>query len=95
MGSAPYRWPICRQVHERARRTRCMIDRLEIDASALARDHDGDIYAGVHRTCFECCHSNQCRRWLLLNEPTAPEFCPNLKVFLRYRKRPNLQEGDR
>ena len=84
MPHTSYLWPIIRQVHDRSRRTEQMIDRLGVDAAALARRHNGESFADVQRICFDCRNSYLCRRWLESDrsENSEPEFCPNLKTFL-------------
>lgn len=88
------RWPVCRQVAQRERRTEQMIERLCVDAGALVRMEQGDTFAEVRLRCFECSHSRECRNWLDRGGATCrePWFCPNLKTFLDCRRRQNVTE---
>ncbi len=88
MTSDRTRWPMFRQVERRARRTQDMITRLNVDALKLVRARRGELYAEVSRKCLECCNSAQCIAWLELekDEAARPDFCPNLKTFLRFRR---------
>jgi len=82
------RWPMFRRVERRARRTQDMITRLDVDPLALARLQRGEAYAEARKRCLECGTSDKCLRWLELDQPgrELPDFCPNLKVFLRCRR---------
>ena len=82
------RWPICRQVEQRERRTERMIERLGVEPAALVRLRQGDVYADVRQACFECRNSDRCRLWLEMVDPqtSEPDFCPNLKTFVDCRR---------
>jgi Family of unknown function (DUF6455) len=66
-----------------------MMDRLNVDAAALVRARQGQDYAEARAHCIACGTSAKCLRWLD-NRPASvgePEFCPNLRLFERHRKR--------
>jgi len=78
-----------RRVERQATRTHEMMDRLNVDAAALVRARQGQDYAEARAHCIACGTSDKCLRWLD-NRPASvgePEFCPNLRLFERYRKR--------
>jgi hypothetical protein len=55
----------------------------------LVRARQGQDYAEARAHCIACGTSDKCLRWLD-NRPASvgePEFCPNLRLFERYRKR--------
>lgn len=89
------RWPVCRQVAQRERRTEHMMERLGVDAGALVRMRQGETFADVRRKCFECSYSRECRIWLDNNGVSdgEPQFCPNFKTFLECLRRQNVVEG--
>lgn len=80
-----------RRVERRARRTQDMMDRLDVDPLKLARLERGQAYAEARQRCLECGTSDRCLRWLEMEQAgnSLPDFCPNLKVFLRCRRLPN------
>jgi hypothetical protein len=75
-------WPMFHRVERRARRMHEMMQRLDVDASALARLRGGDAYVEARARCLSCGTSDRCLRWL--DQPgdgKRPEFCPNLTLF--------------
>jgi hypothetical protein len=82
------RWWMTRRVEHQAKRMREMMERLDVDAAALARAQRGDIYAQAQTRCLTCGTSDKCLRWLD-SEATPrrpPDFCPNLRVFEPFRR---------
>jgi hypothetical protein len=78
-----------RRVERRATRMREMMERLDVDAAALARAQRGDAYAQARTRCLTCGTSEQCLRWLDGGgspRERAPDFCLNLRVFERFRR---------
>jgi hypothetical protein len=82
-------WWMTRRVERQARRMHDMLDRLNVDKAALARARQGQEYAEARTRCLTCGTSDKCLRWL--DKPPSsgdtPAFCPNLRLFERYRKR--------
>ena len=82
------RWPMTRRVERQATRMHDVMKRLNVDGAALARLRQGQAYAEARARCVTCGTSDRCLRWLdgrpASREP--PEFCPNLRLFERYRK---------
>ena len=82
------RWWMTRRVERQATRMHEMMSRLNVDGAALARAHQGDLYAQARTRCLTCGTSDKCLRWLESSPPPrdAPGFCPNLRLFEQYRK---------
>jgi hypothetical protein len=82
-------WWMTRRVERQATRMHEMMDRLNVDAAALARARQGQVYADARTRCLTCGTSDKCLRWLERQPPSQgpPSFCPNLRLFERYRKR--------
>jgi hypothetical protein len=81
-------WWMTRRVERQARRMHDMMDRLEVDKAALVRARQGQDYAEARTRCLTCGTSDQCLRWLD-RQPRlddAPTFCPNRRLFARFRK---------
>ena len=76
-------WPMFQHVERRASRMHEMMDRLGVDAAALARDRDGQTYAEARKTCLNCPSGDACLRWLDQGQvgPGKPMFCPGLTTF--------------
>jgi hypothetical protein len=76
-------WPMYRRVERRASRMHEVMERLDVDAVALARLRRGNVYAEARALCLTCGTSDLCLRWLDNPEPPQrrPEFCPNLSWF--------------
>ncbi len=76
------RSPMARRVELRARRLHDMMRRLDLDAVALMRLQQGNVYAQVRSRCLSCGTSDECLRWL--DEPPQmgrrPDFCPSLSL---------------
>ena len=82
------RWWMTRRVERQATRMHDVMERLNVDAAALARERQGQAYADARARCITCGTSDRCLRWLD-NQCAAserPEFCPNLSLFEKYRK---------
>jgi Family of unknown function (DUF6455) len=81
-------WWMTRRVERQATRMHEVMERLNVDAAALAREKQGQAYADARAVCLTCGTSDRCLRWLdsapASNAP--PEFCPNLGLFEKYRK---------
>jgi hypothetical protein len=68
-----------------------MMDRLNVDATALARAEQGRVYAEARNRCLSCGTSDKCLRWLDGEVPAQdrpPSFCPNQRLFQRFIKCP-------
>jgi uncharacterized protein DUF6455 len=82
-------WWMTRRVERQATRMHAMMDRLDVDAAALARARQGEVYAEARARCLTCGTSDKCLRWL--DRERAPEeppaFCSNLRLFQQYRRR--------
>jgi hypothetical protein len=65
-----------------------MMERLDVDSAALARERQGQVYAEARARCLTCGTSDQCLRWLDSRPPSGepPTFCPNRRLFESYRK---------
>jgi Family of unknown function (DUF6455) len=83
------RWWMTRRVERQATRMHEMMDRLNVDAAALVRARQGQDYAEARAHCITCGTSDKCLRWLDKHPASGgePAFCPNLRLFERYRKR--------
>jgi len=82
------RWWMTRRAERQATRMHDMMDRLNVDAAALARAQQGELYAQARARCLTCVLSAQCLPWLD-GQPTSqdiPTFCANRQVFEQYRK---------
>lgn len=81
-------WWMTRRVERQATRMHDMMDRLNVDRAALVRSRQGQDYAEARTRCLTCGSSDKCLRWLAGQRPTreAPTFCPNLRLFTRFRK---------
>jgi uncharacterized protein DUF6455 len=81
-------WWMTRRVERQATRMHEMMDRLNVDAGALARANEGKVYAQARTRCLTCGTSDKCIRWLdqqpASQEP--PAFCLNRQLFEQYRK---------
>jgi len=83
------KWWMTRRVERQATRMHEMMERLNVDAAQLVRARQGQDYAEARARCITCGTSDKCLRWLD-KQPAAggePAFCPNLRVFARFRKR--------
>lgn len=81
-------WRMHRTVERQAIRLQKMMDRLNVDAVALVRMKQGDVYAKARSTCLFCQESDVCLRWLDQPETDQclPVFCPLMDVFNACRK---------
>jgi hypothetical protein len=72
-----------RRVERQAVRMHQMMDRLGVDARALARLRDGEAYAEARARCLFCEHADTCLSWLARDQPpeTAAGVCPNVPLF--------------
>ena len=84
-------WGMHRTVERQATRLQKMMDRLDVDAVALVRLRQGDVYAKARSTCLLCHESETCLRWLDQGDGT-PDFCPLLDIFKACRK---IDNGER
>ena len=85
-----------RRVERQAMRMHEMMDRLDVDALALIRLSNGDVYAKARSTCLFCGTSDMCLRWLdgQGRSDRSPDFCPNLRIFQAYKRgRLSLRRG--
>jgi len=75
--------PMHRRVERRASRMHAMMQRLDVEPSALMRLRRGEAYAEARARCICCGTSDKCLRWLDEQAPVnkRPEFCPNLSLF--------------
>lgn len=82
------RWWMTRRVERQATRMHAVMERLDVDAAALARVRQGQAYAEARTRCVTCGTSDQCLRWLDSRPAAsnAPVFCPNLRLFEQFRK---------
>lgn len=76
-------WPMFQHVERRASRMHEMMDRLGVDAAALARHRHGQTYAEARQMCLSCPSGDACARWLGQGNgaPGKPTFCPSLSSF--------------
>jgi hypothetical protein len=83
------KWWMTRRVERQATRMHEMMERLNVDAAQLVRARQGQDYAEARARCITCGTSDKCLRWLDKQPPAGgePTFCPNLRVFERFRKR--------
>ncbi len=85
-------WEMHRTVERQAVRLHKMMDRLNVDAVALVRLKQGDVYAKARFTCLFCQESDVCLRWLDRQETDeSPKFCPVLEIFTACKKLDNLE----
>lgn len=82
-------WPMYRRVERQATRMHEMMERLGVDALALARLRKGEAYAEARKGCLFCPTTEECFAWLdATGEPEqGPDFCPNRKLLLSCRRR--------
>jgi hypothetical protein len=81
-------WPMYRRVENRARRLHEMMERLDVDAGALARLRGGDTYAEARSRCLFCGTGDKCLRWIEQSgNGVRPEFCPNLALLESCRRK--------
>ncbi len=75
--------PFARSVERQATRMHQMMERLEVDPTALVRLRNGEAYTEARSRCLTCLDSSDCLRWLdgYGSADECPEFCPNLKIF--------------
>ena len=81
------RWWMTRRVERQATRMHEVMERLDVDAAALARVRQGQAYAEARARCLTCGTSDRCLRWLDSRPPSSepPVFCPNLRLFEEFR----------
>jgi hypothetical protein len=80
------RWPMFRRVERQARLFNEMIERLDADPGAAARDGRGRGFDEASRRCLWCSYARECRTWLDEGgSGAAPLFCPNAAYFDRVR----------
>jgi len=81
--------PMARRVERQACRMHEMMQRLDVDAAALARLRQGEAYAQARSGCLSCGTSYKCLRWLddPLQAGRRPDFCPNLSLFDACKRR--------
>jgi len=65
-------WPMCRRV----------------ERQAFVRERQGETYLEARAACLRCPDVNTCLNWLdgLHNPMAMPDFCPNLPLFLRFKR---------
>jgi hypothetical protein len=82
---APF-WPMFRRVERQAGLFGEMIERLDADPGAAAREDQGRSFAAASRRCLWCSHADECRAWLDGGGAgAAPLFCPNAAYLNRVR----------
>ncbi len=79
-------WALHRTVERQARRMHDMMNRLDVDAVALVRQRNGDVYAEARARCLLCQEGTKCLRWLDGKSGGAPDFCPVLHFFKACRR---------
>jgi fructoselysine-6-P-deglycase FrlB-like protein len=82
------RWWMTRRVERQATRMHEVMERLDVDAAALARVRQGQDYANARALCLTCGTSDRCLRWLDSKPASSesPAFCPSLRLFEKYRR---------
>jgi len=82
------RWWMTRRVERQATRMHEVMERLDVDAAAVARVRQGQAYAEARARCLTCGTSDRCLRWLDSRSASSepPEFCPNQRLFEEFRK---------
>jgi hypothetical protein len=80
-------WWMTRRVERQARRVHQIMDRLDVDAAALVRARQGELYAQARARCLACAVSATCLDWRDGQAPQElPTFCANRQLFEQYRK---------
>ena len=80
-------WGMNRTVERQAVRLQKMMDRLNVDAVALVRLQQGEVYAKARFTCLFCHEGDVCLRWLdRVETDENPKFCPVLEIFNACKK---------
>ena len=74
-------WRLHCTVERQASRMHEMMDRLDVDAAALVRQKNGEVYAEARSRCLLCQESVRCLRWLDGKSGGGPDFCPVLHFF--------------
>jgi hypothetical protein len=74
-------WALHRTVERQASRMHEMMNRLDVDALALVRQENGEIYTEARSQCLLCHESARCLRWLDGKSGGGPDFCPVLHFF--------------
>jgi len=74
-------WALHRTVERQASRMHEMMKRLDVDALALVRQKNGEVYAKARSRCLFCQESARCLRWLDGKSGGGPDFCPVLHCF--------------
>lgn len=89
MNPARVRWPMARHVERQASRLSEMMERLDVDPVALARLEGGDAFMRARTECLHCRNAAHCLYWLeaQCRDAPLPEFCPNLPLFMRCKRR--------
>ena len=81
-------WPMFRRVERQAGLFGDMMERLEVNPGAAAREEGGASFAAASRRCLWCSSSTECRNWLDRGgADAAPLFCPNAGYLNRVRGR--------
>ena len=87
MSDRGYGRPMLDRVFGHAELTHRMMERVGIDAAAVARLEKGVALYKARTRCIGCCRERQCRDWLARSEIGTPweppEFCSDAEFFRR------------
>ena len=81
------------RMDKQAARMGRMMERMHVDAVALAQSRHGNAYASAHNTCMACRNSQTCDRSMAAWQAGRPDaatpesFCANARLFADYRER--------
>ncbi len=79
-------WTLHGTAERQASRMHEMMKRLDVDALALVRQNNGEVYAEARSRCLLCRESVRCLRWLDGKSGGGPDFCPVLHCFASCRR---------
>ena len=74
-------WALHRSAERQASRMHDMMKRRDVDARALVRQRNGEVYAEARSRCLLCHESVRCLRWLDGKYGGSPDFCPVIHCF--------------
>ena len=74
-------WTLHCTAERQASRMHEMMKRLDVDALALVRQNNGEVYSEARSRCLLCQESVRCLRWLDGKSGGGPDFCPVLHCF--------------
>jgi hypothetical protein len=78
-------WAMQRTVERQANLMHAMMKYLNIDAVALVRQRNGEVYAEARTRCLVCQRSAECLEWMDGQSDGAPDFCPLVQFFDAYQ----------